>query len=187
MIDDPSMFVGKTVVVTEKLDGENTTMYWDHIHARSLDSKHHPSRTVVKQLHGQIAHQIPQGWRLCGENMYAKHSIFYDALPSYFLLFSVWNDKNECLSWGETLEWAELLGVSAVPMLYIGNWDEDRVKACWTGVSHFGPEQEGYVVRIVDGFGYDDFSKNVAKYVRRGHVQTDQFWMTQPVVPNELA
>ena len=36
--------VGREVVVTEKMDGENTTMYVDHIHARSLDSRHHPSR-----------------------------------------------------------------------------------------------------------------------------------------------
>lgn len=186
VVEDPDMFVGKTVVVTEKYDGENTSLYNDHIHARSLDSKHHPSRTVVKQIHGEIAHQIPEGWRLVGENMYAKHSIFYDALPAYFLLFSVWNDKNECLSWAETVDWAELLGLHTVPVLYLGPWDEEKVKACWTGVSRFGPEQEGYVVRTVDRFAYDDFSKNVAKYVRRGHVQTGAFWMTQPVLPNQL-
>ena len=187
VVEDPDMFMGKMVVVTEKLDGENTSMYRDHIHARSLDSVHHPSRTVVKQLHGQLAHQIPVGWRLCGENMYAKHSIFYNALPSYFILFSMWNDRNECLPWAETLDWAELLGLHTVPVLYLGPWDEEKIKACWTGVSRFGSEQEGYVVRTVDGFAYDDFSKNVAKYVRRGHVQTSAFWMTQPVLPNQLA
>ena len=187
MVEDPDMFVGKTVVVTEKLDGENTSMYSDHIHARSLDSKHHPSRTVVKQLHAQIAHEIPEGWRLCGENMYAKHSIFYDALPSYFLLFSIWNARNECLSWKFTEEWAALFGVDLVPVLYHGPWDEEKIQACWTGESRFGPDQEGYVVRSVGGFPYDDFSKNVAKYVRKGHVQTGEFWMTQPVVPNQLA
>jgi hypothetical protein len=32
------------VVVTEKSDGENTTLYHDYLHVRSLDSKSHPSR-----------------------------------------------------------------------------------------------------------------------------------------------
>lgn len=186
-IEDPDMFVGKTVVVTEKLDGENTSMYRDHIHARSLDSKHHPSRTAVKQIHGQIAHLIPEGWRLCGENMYAKHSIFYDTLPAYFLLFSVWTDKNECLSWKETIEWAKLLDLHTVPVLYIGPWDQEKIIACRSAKSLYGADQEGYVVRNAGSFRYEDFSKNVAKFVRKGHVQTGQFWMTQPVTPNQLA
>ncbi len=50
----------KTVIATLKLDGENTTMYSDHIHARSLDSAHHPSRTMIKQIHGAIKHLIPK-------------------------------------------------------------------------------------------------------------------------------
>ena len=61
-------FVGRMVVVTEKMDGENTTMYNDYIHARSLDSASHPSREWVKNLHAQIQWQIPDGWRICGES-----------------------------------------------------------------------------------------------------------------------
>ncbi len=105
-IADVSCFAGHEVVVTEKMDGENTTMYRDHIHARSIDSKHHPSRNWVKRLHGTFAHLIPEGWRLCGENMYALHSIAYEQLDSYFYLFSVWDEHNRCLDWDEMLEWA---------------------------------------------------------------------------------
>lgn len=92
-------FTGQEVVITEKMDGENTTMYPGFIHARSLDSKDHPSRHYVKTLHGGIKYLIPEGYRLCGENVYAKHSLLYSALPSYFMLFSVWNELNVCLSW----------------------------------------------------------------------------------------
>lgn len=46
-------FEGEEVVVTEKLDGENTTLYRDGLHARSMDSAHHPSRTWVKALHAR--------------------------------------------------------------------------------------------------------------------------------------
>lgn len=43
-------FEGKEVVVTEKMDGENTTMYRDYLHARSIDSKDHPSRHWIKNV-----------------------------------------------------------------------------------------------------------------------------------------
>ena len=36
--------IGKQVIVTEKMDGENTSMYRHRIHARSIDSLPHPSR-----------------------------------------------------------------------------------------------------------------------------------------------
>jgi hypothetical protein len=92
-----SGFVGREVVVTEKLDGENTTLYADGLHARSVDSAHHPSRTWAKALQGRAGARIPAGWRVCGENVYARHSIPYDALDGYFYGFSVWDDRDRCL------------------------------------------------------------------------------------------
>ncbi len=70
----------ENVVVTEKLDGENTALYHNCLHARSVDSKSHPSRDWIKQFHATIRHNIPEEFRICGENVYAKHSIFYDSL-----------------------------------------------------------------------------------------------------------
>ena len=81
-VDVAENFQGREVVVTEKMDGENTSMYGDYIHARSLNSRNHPSRNWVKNLHAGIAHEIPDGWRVCGENVYAEHSIHYRGLPS---------------------------------------------------------------------------------------------------------
>ena len=63
--DVESSFRGREVIVTEKMDGENCSMYRDHTHARSLDSRHHPSRNWVKRLHASIAHEIPVGLRIC--------------------------------------------------------------------------------------------------------------------------
>jgi hypothetical protein len=179
---DTSVFVGQEIIVTEKLDGENTSMYSDHIHARSLDSRHHPSRNWVKALHGTLAHLIPPGWRLCGENLYARHSIAYDNLPSYFALFSIWDEANRCLAWDETLDWAALLGLEVVPTLYRGPWDEQHLRnlAINTDVS------EGYVVRTTAAFAYPDFARHVAKWVRPSHVQTDQHWMHTTITPNRL-
>lgn len=43
-------FNGKRIIITEKMDGENTNMYSDKIHARSIDSNHHDSRNWVMCL-----------------------------------------------------------------------------------------------------------------------------------------
>ncbi len=179
------------IVVTEKLDGENTTLYQDHIHARSLDSKGHPSRAWVKALHAQIQADIPAGFRLCGENVFAQHSIYYETLSSYFYLFAIFEDDPStgtsiCLSWSDTVAWSKLLDLESVPLLYQGPWDERAIKACWRGTSTFGTEQEGYVVRNAQSFGLADFSMNVAKYVRPQHVTTADHWLYQPLRRNGL-
>jgi len=175
-------FQQREVVVTEKMDGENTSLYWDHIHARSLDSRHHASRDWVKQWHSRIAHEIPKGWRVCGENLYAQHSVIYQQLSSYFYGFSLWNNKNQCLSWAETTEWFGLLDIQAPPVLYQGIWDENTISA----ISVDAETSEGYVVRLADSFAYEDFARKVAKWVRPNHVQTDQHWMFAEIVPNGL-
>jgi len=180
---DVSHFEGREVVVTEKMDGENTSLYQDHYHARSLDGRHHPSRDWVKAFHAGIASEIPEGWRLCGENLYAQHSIIYDDLRSYFYLFSVWNDQNVALSWDDTLEWVDLLGVDVVPELYRGEFDRHAIEALELDLER----QEGYVVRVTDAFAFKDFADSVAKWVRPHHVQTDQHWMYAEIVPNRLA
>lgn len=72
VIETLDSFEGKEVVVTIKMDGENSTLYRNHYHARSLDSSHHDSRTWIKQFHGRIAHLIPDNWRVCGENLFAR-------------------------------------------------------------------------------------------------------------------
>lgn len=175
------------VVVTEKMDGENTTMYKDYIHARSLTDSYHVSRNWVKNLHGRIAHEIPDGWRLCGENLQAKHSIEYNGLPSYFMLFSVWNEVNECLHWDSTVEWAELFGIPTVPVLWRGEWGWWSEEDMPEGWCEYSKKAEGYVIRVADQFDYSDFRKSVGKYVRAGHVDEGRHhWAREQMVENSL-
>jgi len=75
-------FIGNRVIVTAKQDGECTTIYSDYSHARSVDSGNHPSRAYIRYLQGKIGHDIPEGWRVCGENLYAQHSIAYENLST---------------------------------------------------------------------------------------------------------
>lgn len=185
LLDNAEMFEGMNVVVTEKMDGENTTMTFEKVHARSLDSRDHPSRHWVKTLWSQMRYDIPQGMRICGENLYAQHSIPYEALPSYFLVFAIF-DGGVCLSWSETVEWCHLFGLRHVPVLYVGPWDKTPIMQCYSGKSQCGGVQEGYVVRNAGSFSFGSFPRNVAKFVRKGHVQTGDHWMFQKMVPNRL-
>lgn len=183
VIKSTSNFVGKRVILTVKMDGENTTMYRDAIHARSLDSAHHPSRDWVKRIWSEISWNIPDGFRVCGENMYAQHSIAYDNLESYFYVFSIWNQMT-CMSWDDTVLYAELLELPLVEVLYDGIYDEDAIRKVCEGIDH--SRVEGAVLRLADSFAYQDFNRCVMKYVRAGHVQTDEHWMHQAIKANGL-
>lgn len=202
---DTKRFEGREVVITEKIDGECTTIYPDgHVHARSIDTDRHPSRSWVKQLAGTIAHDIPEGWRICGENVYAYHSVFYTNLPSYFLVFGIYDDQNNCVSWDDMWQLCELLGLYTVPVLYRGQWNEKFVRdELWDGVGTYPTYEttdlhpkfpdtfspcvaEGYVVRDAGMFHHGDFAEFCAKYVRPAHVKTSAHWLSRPVVPNLL-
>ena len=169
---------GHSVVVTEKMDGENTTLYPDgYVHARSIDSSYHPSRTWVTGWWAQIAYKVPSTLRICGENLYAKHSIAYDDLASYFLAFGVW-EGDVCLSWADTVKVLTEHGIPTVPVLYEGPYDENKI--------YLLRGREGYVVRRSDAFSASNFPQYVGKYVRLNHVQTSEHWTNRPVVPNKL-
>lgn len=198
---DCKHMAGTEVVVTEKLDGENTNIYGcspvhpeGYFHARSLDTKHHPSRNWIKQLVSEKAYQIPSTYRICGENLYAHHSIFYADLPSYFFVFCI-VEEGIVKSWSDTVAICEMLGLQTAPTLYVGPFDEVEIRQCWTGKGTFrtltGPsgetcDAEGYVVRLASEYPWDQHSVSVAKYVRPNHVATDEHWMEKPVVPNLL-
>lgn len=158
----------------------------DRLWARSVDSKDHPSRNWIQRFWEVLKYDIPDGMRICGENMYAKHSIHYKELPSYFCCFAIY-EGDTCISWDETREWCELLGIEHVPELYRGVYSKEVVLEHATSTEEiFGGIREGIVMRFPQRFEYLDFAKNTGKWVRAGHVQTDKHWMSQAVVPNKL-
>lgn len=181
-------FDRKRVVVTVKMDGENTTIYpgygQDRLHARSIDYAPHPSRNYVRALQGRLGSDIPEGWRVCGENLYAAHSIQYRNLSDHFQVFSIWNGMT-CLSWDETVEWSHLLGLKTVPVVYDGVWNEKVIRSLHEPVRN-GDDVEGYVVRRADSFSYGNFRQMVGKYVRSGHVGNHGHWSKRGVVVNGL-
>jgi Ca2+-binding EF-hand superfamily protein len=182
---DMTFFNGKEVVVTLKMDGENTTIGNDYYHARSLDSNNHPSRNFVKGLAAEkIYGNLPGLWRICGENLFAKHSIHYEQLESYFYAFSIWDSTNTCLDWDQTIEWLEVLEILPVKVIYRGIYNQNEIDKAF---SLYSKDHEGYVMRLTNSIPYDEFELSFAKYVRANHVQANsEHWMHTELVKNLL-
>lgn len=184
ILKDTSIFNGKNIVITEKMDGENSTVYKNYYHARSISSRHEKYHSWLISYIKNFQYLIPENWRICGEYLFVKHSIQYDKLKSFFLVFSVWNDKNFCLSWEDTENFCKQLGLETVPVLYKGKYDENIVKNIAKNIVENGGE--GIVVRLSDSFSYNEFQNSVAKFVRKNHVQTDNHWRNQKIEQNKL-
>ena len=92
---------GKHLVVEEKLDGANAALSFDDDGALLLQSRGHYLSGGPREKHFAVlktwanAHQRAFAERLgsryvmYGEWLYAKHTIFYDRLPHYFMEFDV--------------------------------------------------------------------------------------------------
>jgi len=157
ILDSDDLFRGKKVVVTIKMDGENTTVYSDgFVHARSIDSKHSEYHSWLINNVQKWYYLLPENYRICGEYLFAKHSIDYESLPSYFEAFSVWN-KDDCLSWESTLAVIKLLGIFHVPIIYDGMYDTQKIQHIAEEVVSDG--HEGIVVRSIDSFKLNEFDK----------------------------
>ncbi len=95
-------------------------------------------------------------------------------------MFSIWNDRNECLCWQDTIEWAALLDLKTVPVIYRGIYDENTIRNCYKLGS------EGYVIRLAEKFNYSQFKLSVAKFVRKNHVTTSNHWKFERIEKNKL-
>ena len=121
------------VVVTIKMDGENTTIYPDgYIHARSLDGTGKPWQKEVKALACSWWWQLPLTWRVCGENLQAKHSIAYTfkSREEMFQVFGIYGDDNgvdTCFGWSWVEEFCDKIGIPHVPVIYRGKYDKDKI------------------------------------------------------------
>jgi hypothetical protein len=195
-LPDVSSLLKVKVTITEKLDGSNVCLERDGVYARSHNqAPDHPSFDLLKAFHASVRSRIPDGLQIFGEWLYAKLSIHYQGLPSYLMVFGVRNlDSLFWLSWEDVELWAEELGVPTVPVLYSQKMSFRTVEqlkayteyAATSNSGGGGPVLEGLVVRQTLEFPDEDFSRAVAKWVRKNHVQADDHWRTQPIVRNLL-
>ena len=181
--DYEQYFKGKEVVITEKMDGENTTIYNDMSHARSINSAHREYHSWLLNYARSFQYMLNDGERVCGEYLFAKHSIYYENLPSYFMVFSIWNNE-QCLSWEDTVKRCKELNLITVPVLYKGIYDKNKIDEAIKEVTN--RNGEGIVMRLSSGYSYDNFNNSIIKYVRANHVQTDEHWSNQKIIQNIL-
>lgn len=180
-----------TLVHTEKMDGENNCLSRLGVFARS-----HVAPTT-----SPWTRQLRERWELMkndlgdielfGENLYAVHSIEYRELEAHFFVFAV-RCLDKWLSWEEVKFYASLFDLPVVPELMIESTAgltsgklEERVIALAKQPSLFtsfdprtGAEctREGVVTRNMSEYPVSEFAHNVFKYVRKGHVLTDEHW-----------
>lgn len=184
ILEDLSKLKSEEIVVTEKMDGENISIYKDRWHCRSLDSKPKAYHSYLQSvILPSLQFMIPDGFRVCGEYLYAKHSISYHDLIDYFQVFSVW-DNDRCLSWDDTKRFTEEHCLHHVREIYMGKYDKEKIIQLGNETIKNGGE--GIVIRVAGEFLYRDFSIRLAKYVRPNHVQEGPHWSLAEITKNEL-
>ena len=191
---DISFILNNEIIITEKMDGSNTSLESGGCFARTHSGPpSHASFDGLKALHASIKHKIPDGVQLFGEWLFAKHSISYEQLPNYFMLFNVRNLLDDVwYSWEEVQLWADEIGVPTVPLLFEESLSTEKelkskIDELVAQPSACGGEREGVVVRIKESFTDSAFSQCVMKWVRKDHVQTSEHWKNQTIIKNKLA
>ena len=186
----------ETVAHTEKLDGENTCLSPLGVFARSHAAPTlHPWADHLKIRHSMMVNDLKENnLEIFGENLYAIHSIIYPRLEEHFYVFGV-RVHDMWLSWEETKWYASFFDMPVAPELLIQSTsDTELIKSTVLDLSKqesiFGSVQngtnppldctrEGIVSRNIQEYPVEDFAKNVFKFVRKDHVQTDVHWSSQ--------
>ena len=185
---DGCLFTRGEAVMTGKIDGSNVCLTRENLFARSHSREpEHSSFDMLKARWSQLRYRIPEPFAIYGEWIYATHSIRYDHLSDYLVMFSVLDmDRERWLSWDDTTATAEGLGIEHVSILHRGEWAKEEFEPEPMGESTFGDTREGYVVRTAAAFPHEEFERAMAKCVRENHVQTDEHWKHGPTETNAL-
>lgn len=190
-LHDVSSFINVSLIITEKLDGGNCSIRDGKVFARSTGQQTIcPSFSFIKAKHAWKSSNWGQNMTPYGENMFAKHSIFYDSLTDFFYVFGV-KEEDEWVSWEELKAFCYEHDFNHVPVIAEGvsfNSEKELSKFLASEItkpSQFGATREGFVIRNANRFHTSAFSENICKYVRANHVQTDVHW-SKNWTPNKM-
>lgn len=187
-------FLAQPLHVEEKVDGQNLGISNgdDGLRFQARGSYVQPggrhfrglATWVVPRQH-RLADGLSDDLILFGEWCAVTHSVRYDSLPDWFLVFDVY-ERAAGLFWEPDMRdaLAEDLGLYTVPILGVGHFDLDDLTGLMSQ-SRVGHEQmEGVVARTVTADG----PQRRAKVVRPEFVQQiDQHWMSGQHTMNRLA
>ena len=220
---------GKHIVVEEKCDGANSAVSFSENGELLLQSRGHYLTGGYRERHYDLMKQwanvhrnafyevLGRRYIMYGEWMYAKHTVYYDALPHYFLEFDIWDRERKVFL--DTPSRRRLIGtlpIVSVPVLADGAFDSREKLISLLGRSSYISQRhidnlreeslrlgldadrqchetdstdtmEGLYIKVEE----DGIVADRLKYVRNTFTQTVQqsatHWLDRPIVPNGLA
>ena len=179
------------LIHTEKLDGENNCLSKFGVFARSHAAPTTSPWTESLRRFWQLVKHDLGDLEIFGENLYAIHSIEYRKLEHHFYVFGI-REQDKWLNWEETQFYANMLDLPTIPVIRTEITPKERepfevrMLMLVNGPGAFDPydvydqkvtTMEGVVSRNADSYAVDAFAQNVFKYVRKGHVKTDEHWI----------
>ncbi|MBO0857346.1 MAG: RNA ligase family protein [Chloracidobacterium sp.] len=219
---------GKYIVVEEKLDGSNAGVSFSGEGRLLLQSRGHflnggpRERQFALFKTWATTHQrilweaLKDRYTLYGEWLYAKHTIFYDALPHYFFEFDLLDTgTGEFLSTDRRRELLREAPVVSAPVLWRGlARSVEHLQSlvtrslyktgAWRNRLLAGAQLRGLDVELIlDQTDSSDLSEGLYfkveaegrvveryKYVRASFLQavsdSGSHWMDRPIIPNQL-
>ena len=223
-----SDIAGKHVVLEEKIDGANSAVSFTDDGELRLQSRGHFLTGGYRERHYDLMKQWGAvqkdrlykvlGYRyiMYGEWMYAKHSIYYDALPHYFMEFDVLDrETGKFLDTTSRHELLKDMPICHVPVLASGVFNNMDEILKYLGNSHYITEahiehlredserlgldadrvcRETDASRLMEGIYIkveeSDEVVDRMKYVRASFLQTveesQSHWLDRPIVPNRI-
>jgi len=218
---------GRHIVVEEKLDGANAGLRFDAAGELLLQSRGHFLTGGVREKHfnlfkqwaSAIAHRLRpalgERYALYGEWLYAKHTVYYDLLPHYFLEFDILDlETGEFLSTTARRAQLDGLPVVRVPVLYEGEattlddlvalvgpslyksegWRESLAEAAERGLdvervlseTDMSDLMEGLYIKVEEGGRVVGRYKWIRASFLTAVLDSGTHWLKRPIVPNLL-
>ena len=155
--------LGKNIVIEEKIDGANSAISFDGNGNLLLQSRGHYLDGGYRERHYNLMKSwanrfsdvlytaLGDRYIMYGEWMYAKHTIFYDSLPDYFMEFDIFDRVSKTfLDTDRRKSITEPMGIiSSVPVLKRGVFkSKEEVLSC-LGPSNFITNNHIEVLRSV--------------------------------------
>jgi hypothetical protein len=220
---------GRHLVIEEKVDGANAAISFDAGGHLLLQSRGHYLTGGRRERHFALLKSWVSGIRddlwpvlgaryiVYGEWLYAKHTIFYDALPNYFLEFDVLDRAaDRFLATPERRQLLAGLPIASVPVLHEGRiagppeltaligpstYKSDHWQAHLAAAVNVPPHRPDMVLRqtdpsdLMEGLYIKVEASGAVigrfKYVRRDFLTTvvnsESHWQSRPILPNLLA
>lgn len=220
---------GRHLVVEEKIDGANSAISFSEDGELLLQSRGHYLTGGYRERHYNLMKQwanihqdaffdvLGTRFIMYGEWLYAKHTVYYDKLPHYFLEFDIFDRQEQIfLSTQRRHEMLKDLPVVSVPVLKTGPFQNKEDLISLLGKSNYISENKMETLRQTsERLGLDverqvretDPSDTMEglyikieengqvidrlKYVRASFTQTVDVsrthWLDRPIVPNGLA